>query len=142
VVFSNSVLFQATTPLFKQLPGTEYSWHEVVLVLAPGGNHKAVQEKITAVVTSVYSRCREDIERQTSYLGGHAEFPVKSPGPESKLQFGDAGLELVVRYPVELRKASEIDEHMTQKLVDLIGADPELKTAVAGSPKIQAIVKG
>ena len=29
VVFANSVLFQATTPLFKQIPGTEYAWHEV-----------------------------------------------------------------------------------------------------------------
>ena len=31
VVFSNSVLFQAGTPLFKQIPGTEYAWHEVVV---------------------------------------------------------------------------------------------------------------
>ncbi|MGC2646714.1 MAG: mechanosensitive ion channel protein MscS, partial [Candidatus Sulfotelmatobacter sp.] len=29
VVFSNSVLFQTGTPLFKQIPGTEYAWHEV-----------------------------------------------------------------------------------------------------------------
>ena len=142
VVFSNSVLFQPTTPLFKQLPGTEYSWHEVVLVLSAGGNHKAVQEKVTAAVNSVYSQYRADIERQTGYVAGHAEFHLKSPGPDSKLQFGDAGLELTVRYPVELRKAAEIDDQMTQKLVDLIDADPELKSAVAGSPKIQAIVKG
>ena len=27
VVFSNSVLFQPTTPLYKQLPGTHYTWH-------------------------------------------------------------------------------------------------------------------
>jgi hypothetical protein len=33
-VFSNSVLFQATAPLFKQLPGAQYTWHEVVLPLA------------------------------------------------------------------------------------------------------------
>ncbi|MGB7463714.1 MAG: hypothetical protein WBW14_12505, partial [Candidatus Acidiferrum sp.] len=37
-VFSNSVLFQATTPLFKQLPGTQYTWHEVVLPLAPAAD--------------------------------------------------------------------------------------------------------
>ena len=41
VVFANSVLFQATTPLFKQIPGTEYAWHEVSVALNPSGNLKA-----------------------------------------------------------------------------------------------------
>jgi hypothetical protein len=36
VVFSNAVLFQATTPLFKQLPGAEYTWHEVAVALNQG----------------------------------------------------------------------------------------------------------
>ena len=35
-MFSNAVLFQAATPLFKQIPGTEYAWHEVVVTIAPG----------------------------------------------------------------------------------------------------------
>jgi hypothetical protein len=42
VMFSNSVLFQAATPLFKQIPGTEYAWHEVAVSLAPGSNYKLV----------------------------------------------------------------------------------------------------
>src|SRR5581483_11500086 len=29
-VFANSVLFQTGTPLYKQLPGTEYAWHELL----------------------------------------------------------------------------------------------------------------
>jgi small-conductance mechanosensitive channel len=141
VVFSNSVLFQATTPLFKQLPGADYTWHEVALELAPAGNHKAAQNKITAAVNSVYEKYRAEIERQSSNLEGRIEVQLKSPVPESKLQFGDAGLELLVRYPVELRKEAEIDGDITQTLFDLIGGDPELKTAVAGSPKIRAVVK-
>ena len=54
VVFSNSVLFQATTPLFKQIPGTEYAWHEIVLGLVTGANHKLAQEKLLQAVNSVY----------------------------------------------------------------------------------------
>jgi small-conductance mechanosensitive channel len=142
VVFSNSVLFQATTPLFKQLPGTDYSWHEVVLQLAPGGNHKFVQDKVGAAVNSVYENYRADIERQSNYIDGRVEFQMKSPSPESKLQFGDGGLELLVRYPVELRKEAEIDDHITRKLLEIINGDPELKAAVATSPKIRAVVKG
>jgi hypothetical protein len=47
-----------------------------------------------------------------------------------------------VRYPVELRKEAEIDDHITRKLIEIISGDPELKAAVTGSPKIRAVVKG
>jgi small-conductance mechanosensitive channel len=142
VVFSNSVLFQASTPLFKQLPGTDYTWHEVVLELAPGGNHKSAQEKIGSAVSSVYENYRADIERQSGDIEHRVEFQLKSPNPESKLQFGDGGLELLVRYPVELRKEAEIDDHITRAIIEIISNDPDLKSAFSGSPKIRAIVKG
>jgi small-conductance mechanosensitive channel len=142
VVFSNSVLFQATTPLFKQLPGTDYTWHEVVLDLTTAGNHKAVQDKVAAAVNAIYEQYREDIERQTSSIEGRVEFQITVPGPDAKLQFGDTGLELIVRYPVGIRKTSEIDDHVTRALLDMIDKDPELKSAIVGSPKIRAVVKG
>jgi len=142
VVFSNSVLFQATTPLFKQLPGTDYTWHEVVLDLTPGGNHKAVQDKVAAAVNAIYEQYRDDIERQTSSIEGRVEFQITVPGPDAKLQFGDSGLELIVRYPVGIRKTSEIDDHVTRALLDMIDKDSELKSAIVGSPKIRAVVKG
>ncbi len=142
VVFSNSVLFQATTPLFKQLPGTDYTWHEVVLDLTPAGNHKAVQDKVAAAVNAIYEQYRDDIERQTSSIEGRVEFQITVPGPDAKLQFGDTGLELIVRYPVGIRKTSEIDDHVTRALLEMIDKDPELKSAIVGSPKIRAVVKG
>jgi len=142
VVFSNSVLFQAATPLFKQLPGTDYTWHEVALDLAPSGNHKAVEQKVSAAVSSIFEKYRPSLERQTGYVEGHMEFQLKSPAPESKLQFTDTGLELLVRYPVELRKESETDDLITRTLIDLIDQDAALKAAVSGSPKIRAVVKG
>jgi len=142
VVFSNSVLFQATTPLFKQLPGTDYTWHEVVLDLTAAGNHKAVQDKVAAAVNAIYEQYRDDIERQTSSIEGRVEFQITVPGPDAKLQFGDSGLELIVRYPVGIRKTSEIDDHVTRALLEMIDKDPELKSAIVGSPKIRAVVKG
>jgi small-conductance mechanosensitive channel len=142
VVFSNSVLFQATTPLFKQIPGTDYTWHEVVFDLAAGGNHKAVQDKVAASVNSIYEQYREGIERQTSSTEGRVEFQLKAPSPDAKLQFGDAGLELIVRYPVGIRNTSEIDDHITRSLIEMIDKDPDLKSAITGSPKIRAVVKG
>jgi small-conductance mechanosensitive channel len=142
VVFSNSVLFQTGTPLFKQIPGTEYAWHEVVLTIAPEGNHKAAQEKLVGAVNAVYSQYRQEIERQHNAIERHVDIQVEVPRPEARLQFADAGLELLVRYPVEIRKAPDIDEEMTRKVLELIETDGALKAGVSGNPKIRSVVKG
>ncbi len=142
VVFSNAVLFQTGTPLFKQIPGTEYSWHEVVVSIAPDGNHKMAQEKLVATVNAVYSRYREHIERQHASIERHVDIQVETPRPEARLQFSDTGLELLVRYPVEIRNAPDTDEQMTRKVLELIETDAGLKAAVSGTPKIRSAVKG
>ncbi len=142
VVFSNSVLFQTGTPLFKQITGTEYAWHEVVVMIAPDGNHKEAQEKLVAAVNAVYSPYREEIERQHAAIERRVDIQVAAPRPAARFQFADMGLELLVRYPVEIRKAPDIDEQMTRKVLELIETDAALKAAVSGIPKIRSAVKG
>jgi small-conductance mechanosensitive channel len=142
VVFSNAVLFQTTTPLFKQIPGTEYTWHEVVVSIAPNGNHREAQKKLVAIVNSVYSQYRDSIERQHATIERHVDIQVERPQPEARLQFADTGLELLVRYPVEIRRAPDIDEEMTRKVLELVETDAGLKAAIFGIPKIRSAVKG
>ena len=141
VVFSNAVLFQAGTPLFKQIPGADYAWHEVVVMIAPQGNHKAAQEKLVATVNSVYSQYRQEIERQHAAIERRVDIQIDAPRCEARLQFADAGLELLVRYPVELRRAPDIDEEMTRKVLGLVESDEVLKAAVSGTPKIRSAVR-
>jgi small-conductance mechanosensitive channel len=142
VVFSNSVLFQATTPLFKQIPGTEHAWHEVVFNLVSGGNHKLAQEKLFQAVNAVHDQYREGFERQRGFIERRIEVQLKTPSPETRLQFGDTGLELLVRYPVEIRNESVTDEQVTRKVLEVIQSNPEVQAAVVGSPKIRAAIKG
>ena len=142
VVFANSVLFQAGTPLFKQIPGTSYAWHEVAVSLAPGANFKLVQDKLTEVVNSVYAQYRAGIEKQYGDIERRVEIDLRAPATEAKLQFIDTGLELMVRYPVEIRKAPEVDDNITRRLLETIDGDAELKAGVLGSPKIRAAVRG
>ena len=54
----------------------------------------------------------------------------------------EGGLELLVRYPVEIRRAPDIDEEMTRTVLQLVESDAELKTAVSGTPKIRSAIKG
>jgi len=141
VVFSNSVLFQTATPLFKQIPGTEYAWHEVAMSIAPGGNHKAAEDKLVAAVNSVYAQYKEDIERQHAGIERRVDIQVQVPRPQPRLQFIDTGLELVVRYPVDVRRAADIDEEMTRQVLKLVETDVGLKAAVSGTPRIRSVIK-
>jgi small-conductance mechanosensitive channel len=142
VMFSNSVLFQAGTPLFKQIPGTEYAWHEMVASLVPGSNYKLVQEKFLTAVNFVYEKYRAAMERQLGSIESRLEVQLKAPVPEAKLQFADTGLEFVVRYPVDIRRASEIDDQVTRAVLNLLDKDSDLKASVSGTPRIRAAIKG
>lgn len=144
-VFSNSVLFQPTTPLYKQVPGAEYSWHEASLAVATAVDRNVVREKALAAVNSVYNEYRDVLERQQGTIGDRMEIVLKAPAPDAKFQLDDDGLALIIRYPVLLARASEIDDRVAQALIDLTtltDGGAAAKPIVAALPKIRAAVRG
>jgi hypothetical protein len=90
----------------------------------------------------VYAQYRAGIEKQYGDIERKVEIDLRAPATEAKLQFSEGGLELMVRYPVEIRKAPEVDDNITRKLLEVINGDADLKAAVAGAPKIRAAVRG
>jgi hypothetical protein len=102
----------------------------------------AAEAKLLAAVNAVDSGYRPEIERQHAAVERHIGMQIKVPRPEARVQFTEAGLELLVRYPVMIRKAPEVDEQMTRSILALIESDPELKAAVAGNLGIRSAVKG
>jgi len=93
-------------------------------------------------VKGVYEQYRGRIEGQLGGIERQSEIQLKSPTPDAKLQLSDTGVEFIVRYPVDIRTASDIDDQMTRSLVDLVNRDTELKNAIVGAPKIRAAIKG
>jgi small-conductance mechanosensitive channel len=142
VVFSNAVLFQATTPLFKQLPGAEYAWHEVAVTLNPAGKINLVETQVLDAVNAVHADYGSELQRQLGATERRIDFHMKVPEPHGQLQYGDAGLEYVVRYPVALRQVSEVDDKITRKLLEILQQQAELQASVSGLPRIRAAVKG
>jgi Mechanosensitive ion channel len=142
VVLSNAVLFQATTPLFKQLPGAEYTWHEVAVALNKGGDYSLVEQQLLGAVHSMHSPYGEELQRQLGQTERRIDIQMQVPKPHGQLQYTDTGLEYVVRYPVGLRQVSEVDEKITRKLLDLLEQQPDLQASVSGFPRIRAAVKG
>jgi len=139
VVISNSVLFMGI-PILKQIPGTAYAWHEVVVKLERDSDYALAENKLLEAVNSVYSQYRESIEEQHQSLKGLTAISPVVPSPQARLQLVEKGLDLVVRYPVVLHRETEIDNQMARKVVEVIHGDPELKAAV-GSPTIRPAIK-
>jgi small-conductance mechanosensitive channel len=141
-VFSNAVLFQAGTPLYKQLPGTGYAWHELTVRLADAADYKTVCAAILKEVQEVYEGYRPAIEQQHKTVEQWMQASIETPAIDSRLQFTGGVFQLWARFPVEIREAAEIDEKITQALLQLMAGDALVKAAVVGTPSIQPSVRG
>lgn len=140
VVFSNAVLFQATTPLFKQLPGTRYTWHEAVLPLASKADYGPAQKALEEAIGPVYKEYNLDkLWHRRAF--DPTDIAVNPPAPEHRVQFSDSGPELVARYPVDLNRSTEIDDKITRALLDAIRKDDKLAASVTGAPRIRSAIK-
>jgi small-conductance mechanosensitive channel len=128
VAFSNAVVFQANAGMFKQIPGTNFLWHEVTLALGPESNYREVEQGMMDAVTGVLAEYHDKIEMQRRNMERSLySLRGSSFDPESRLRMTPSGVELVIRYPVELGNAAEIDDRVTRALIDTIGREPKLK---------------
>ena len=139
VVFSNSIVFQPTASFFKQAPGTNFVWHEVSLTLAPDSDIKAAESRILGAVEKVYAGYKDRIEQEHRQMQNLLNVRAATPKPVSRLRLIQGGLEVVVRYPVELDNAAEIDDHITRELLTALERSPRLRLVGAGTPNIQAV---
>jgi small-conductance mechanosensitive channel len=121
VAFANSIIFQASGGLFKQIPGVNLAWHEITLALPPGSDHMALKDKLAETVKHVLKDYRDDIVRQTQTIQSAASSSDTSdPEPQVQLRFAATGVDAIVRYPVLLTHAAEIDERVSRELLSVI----------------------
>jgi small-conductance mechanosensitive channel len=117
VAYANSIVFQVSTGLFKQIQGFGIAWHEITLNLPAGADYTALKEKLLAAATEALKDFREEIERQTKEI--QRTITSRSTGdaqPTVQLNFTSGGVQAIVRYPVHLEHAAEIDERVSREL--------------------------
>ena len=131
VAFANSVVFQVASGLFKQIPGVNFGWREVVLTLPAGADYSAVKARLKQSLADALTEYQPEILRQTreierttlSTSAGDAQ-------PQVQLNFAGAAVEAHVRYPVHLAHAAEIDERVTEALARIVkGAAADVAAA-------------
>ncbi len=130
VAFSNSVVFQPTAGIFRQIPGTNFVWHEISLALAADSDFKAARERLLRAVDGVLADYREDLERQNQAMERTLlTTPADALRPKILLRLTPTGLEALIRFPVDLGHAGEIDERVTRELLKAVDQEPKLKLA-------------
>lgn len=137
VAFSNSVVFQASSGMFKQIPGTNFLWHEITLTLDPKSNYRQVEQRMMEAVNKVFVDYRDKMETQRRSVERSLNSSVAAFAPESRLHLTQTALEVVIRYPVELGNAGEIDDRLTREILDAIERDPNLRLQVSAGPVIK-----
>jgi small-conductance mechanosensitive channel len=130
VAFSNSVVFQPTAGIFRQIPGTDFVWHEVSLTLAPDSDFKVVRDRLLRAVEGVLADYGEELERQNRAMQRNLlAVPQGALKPSTHLILTPSALEALIRFPVDLRHAGEIDERVTRELLRALDQEPKLRLA-------------
>ena len=142
VVFSNSVVFQPSASFYKQIPGTNFGWHEVTLMLSPDTDYHVAEERVLDAVKAVYATYSDKIEEQLRHMEHSFALTVDVPQIKSRLRLTQTGLEVVIRYPLELERSSEIDDQIIRELLTALERPPKLKLVGTGTPNIQPVVDG
>jgi small-conductance mechanosensitive channel len=134
--FSNSVVFQPTAGLFRQVPGTDFLWHELTLTLVAESDYRAAERRVRGAADAAFKDCLKERQRRQmeTNLGSVSIEPL---APRVRFRFTTASLEFFLRYPVELNRAAEMDERVTRELLNAIDQEPKLKIVGAEIPVIR-----
>jgi len=123
VAFANSIVFQTSGGLFKQISGVNFAWHETTLALPAGADYTALKAKLYNAVNDVVKKYHDEIVRQTKEIlrtTSSNAAGVASANPQVQLRFSASAVDAVVRYPVEIQHAAETDEKVSEAMIAAI----------------------
>jgi small-conductance mechanosensitive channel len=123
VAFANSVVFQVSSGLFKQIHGVNLVWREITLSLPAGVDYAGTKKKLAVAVSNVLMEDREEILRQTKEIQRATSSGSGGDGqPRVQLSFSATGVDAHIRYPVHLQNAGEIEERVSQAVFGVVAA--------------------
>jgi small-conductance mechanosensitive channel len=128
VAFSNSVVFQSTGGLFKQIPGTNFIWREVVLRFSNETDYRTIRDRLQKAMDNAYADYADNLERQRRQMELSLSSILTSElKPRVQTYFTSSAVEVTLRYPVLADKAGDIDEHVLGEIFSAIDREPNLK---------------
>jgi hypothetical protein len=114
-------VFQAAGGLFKQIPGVNLSWHETTVRLPAVSDYAALKSRLLAAVSEVLAEYHEEFLRQTKEIARTTETSSRDDStPQVQMHLSDGHMEALIRYPVHLEHAAEIDERISEAILKVI----------------------
>jgi hypothetical protein len=104
VAFPNLVVFQASGGLFKQIPAGDTSWRETTLMLPVVADYAALKDKLLAAIRSAVAEPGD----------------ANQPTPQVQMRLVNGRMEALLRYPMHVGKAPEVDERVAQAVLRVI----------------------
>jgi small-conductance mechanosensitive channel len=141
VVYSNAVVFQPNGNFFKQAPGMSFVWNEIRLTLAPECDYRLAEKRVVDAIDEVFARYRDRVQRDFRYLQADLHVLLETPRPQSRLQLTASGLDMIVRYPADVRAATQIADEVSRRVLDAIRREPVLQLVATAPVNIQPVVQ-
>jgi hypothetical protein len=95
----------------------------MTLTLPVVKDYSALKERLLAAVNAVSSRYREEFSRQTEEIQRSTAVVAVSDGsPQVQMHLADGHMQALIRYPVNLAHAAEIDEQVSEAVLGVLGA--------------------
>jgi hypothetical protein len=88
-------------------------------------------------VNKVFAEYRDRMEVQRRSVERSLNSSIAAFSPESRLHLTQTSLEVVIRYPVDLAHAGEIDNRVTRAILEALELDPNLRQQVSAGPTIR-----
>jgi hypothetical protein len=132
VAFANLIVFQASGGLFKQIPGVNLSWRESTVVLPAVSDYSVLKTKLLAAISRVVEEYRDEFVRQANAIKeSTASISVDDTQPQVQMRLVGGRMEALIRYPVNLKHAAEIDERVSEAVLKTLAASSTTQAAPA-----------
>ncbi|MDE3109761.1 MAG: mechanosensitive ion channel, partial [Acidobacteriota bacterium] len=129
VAFPNSIVFQPTAGLFKQIPGAAFAWHQVTLTVPRDADFGLIKKSLLGSVENVLRDYHADIETVYHHIE-KTGIVMSDRGlrPRLELHLTPSGIDATIRYPVDLQHASDIDARVSREILTVLERDAKLQT--------------
>jgi Mechanosensitive ion channel len=123
VAFANLIVFQASGGLFKQIAGVNLSWHENTVLLPAVADYLLIKNKLLDAITQVVEQYREEFARQANTIKESTSSASPNDArPQVRVHLTGDRMEALIRYPVSLQHAAEIDERVSEAILKVLSA--------------------
>jgi small-conductance mechanosensitive channel len=132
VAFSNAIVFQPTASLFRQIPGTDFLWHETSVTLAMDSDYIDVERRMQAALSAAFNGYRDSFENLRRRMETNlVQVSIGPLEPKVRLVLTSTALQVFIRYPVNAKDAVAIDDCVNRELLRAVELEPKLKVVGA-----------